>query len=136
MNQIANETGVSKGKVRYVITDWKKKIGTSDFDEIRKFVNHCTKSNMSGKQCAHDFIMINILKNFGIQDDNNILDGDDTYDNNYNALSTFIEDAYKNCKVLGIPSAIIPLWIKDLMDCYSSSNPHPLLLIIISLFLR
>ena len=79
---------------------------------------------MSVKQCAQGFRMINILKNFGIQDDNNILDGDDTYYNNYNKFSTFIEDAYKNCKVLGIPPAIIPSWIKDLKDCYSSfSNP-------------
>ncbi len=51
--------------------------------------------------------MINILKNFDIQDDNIFLDGDDSYDNNYNVLSTLMEDAYKNCKVLRIPPAII-----------------------------
>ncbi len=62
---------------------------------------------MSLKQYTQGFRMINILKNFGIQDDNNIFDCDDSYDNNYNALSTCIEDAYKNCKALGIPPAII-----------------------------
>ena len=66
MNQIANETGISKGKVHCVIHDWKKKIETSYIDKVRKFVNLYTKSNMSVKQCAQGFRIINILKNFGI----------------------------------------------------------------------
>ena len=104
--------GISKGKVFYLINDWKKKIAASDFDEVRKFVTLYTKSNMSIEQCAQGFRMANILKNFGIQYDNNNLDGDDTYDNNYNALSTFIEDVYKNCKVLGFHRPLYPHGLK------------------------
>ncbi len=51
MNQIANESGFSKGKVHYLITDWKKKIALSDINEIRNFVIFCTNSNMSVEQC-------------------------------------------------------------------------------------
>ena len=30
MNQIVDETSISKGKVHYLINDWKKKIAISD----------------------------------------------------------------------------------------------------------
>ena len=38
MNQIVAETRISKGKVHYLITDWKNKIAISDIDEIRDFI--------------------------------------------------------------------------------------------------
>lgn len=99
MNQIANESGFSKGKVFYLITDWKKKIAASGIDEIREFVTLCTKSNMSVEQCAQGFRMTNILKNLGIQEGDNTVyvndgDKDDTVNNQYNELSTFIYDIY------------------------------------------
>ncbi len=66
MDQISNESGISKGKVHYLINDWKNNIGTSDIDEVREFVGLSTKSNISIDQCAQGFRMINILKNIGI----------------------------------------------------------------------
>ncbi len=33
MNQIANETSISKGKVQYLIDDWKKKMSITDIDK-------------------------------------------------------------------------------------------------------
>ncbi|MER5176113.1 MAG: hypothetical protein ABJB76_04275 [Candidatus Nitrosocosmicus sp.] len=140
MNQIARETGISKGKVHYLINDWKNKIGASDIDEIREFVGLSRKSNISIEQCAQGFRMMNILKNLGIEngdiatddddDNNDIVDNNrDGNNNNYKELSTFIEDIYKNCKKLNIQPAIIPSWIKDLLDfnfsiSYSSSSSY------------
>ena len=34
MNQIVNETGISKGKVHYIINDWKKKIAIPEIDPL------------------------------------------------------------------------------------------------------
>ena len=136
MNQIARETGISKGKVHYLINDWKNKIGASDIDEIREFVGLSRKSNISIEQCAQGFRMMNILKNLGIKngdiatDDNNnndIVDqsGGEGNKINYKELSTFLEDIYIKCKKLNIQPANIPLWIKDLLDfnfSFSSSS--------------
>ena len=38
MNQIVRETGISKGKVQYLINYWKQKMGASSVDEITEFV--------------------------------------------------------------------------------------------------
>ena len=97
MNQIVNETGISKGKVHYIINDWKKKIAIPDIDGIIDFIVLVRKSNMSIQQCAQGFRMTNMLRDLGIQDDNAVYD-DDIGNNQYNELSTFIEDIYLNCK--------------------------------------
>jgi hypothetical protein len=68
MNQIVDETRISKGKVHYLIIDWKNKMSVSAPDEIRDFTVLVRKSNMSIEQCAQGFRMINILKNLGIQE--------------------------------------------------------------------
>ncbi len=135
MNQIAREAGISKGKVHYLINDWKNKIGASDIDEIREFVGLSRKSNISIEQCAQGFRIINILKNLGIKNgdiaiddiDDNIVDqsGGEGNNSNYKELSTFLEDIYIRCKKLNIQADIIPLWIKDLLDfnfSFSSSS--------------
>jgi hypothetical protein len=132
MNKIANETGISKGKVHYLISEWKDKMGSSDIDEIKEFVGLVKKSGMSIEQCALGFRTINILKGFGLKDEN-IEDGDDDGNgmtdntNDYKEFSTFVEDLYKNCKTLSISPAIIRLWIEDLLDFnptyISSSDP-------------
>ena len=81
MNQIVNETSISKGKVHYLITDWKNKIHP-DIDKIRDFTVLVRKSNMSIQQCAQGFRMINMLKNLGIRDDNRYV-----YDDNGNSYN-------------------------------------------------
>jgi hypothetical protein len=52
MIQIVDETRISKGKVHYLIIDWKNKISVSSPDEIRDFTVLVRKSNMSIEQCA------------------------------------------------------------------------------------
>ncbi|MDQ6723094.1 MAG: hypothetical protein M3Z01_02345 [Thermoproteota archaeon] len=124
MNQISNGSGISKGKVHYVITDWKKKLALSDINEIRNFITLCTKSNMSVEQCAQGFRITNILNNLGIKDDDDD-DGcskDFAVNNQYNELSTFLQDIYLICKNLGVTPSHISLWIKDLHDFHSKSK--------------
>jgi hypothetical protein len=130
MNQIAIETGISKGKVHYLIKDWKDKMGSSDFEEIKEFAGLLKKSGISIERCAKGFRTINILKGFGIEnDDIDDNDGNGITDNSngYKEFSTFVEDVYKNCKTLNISPAIILSWIKDLLDfnsTYLSSSDH------------
>jgi hypothetical protein len=132
MNQIAIETGISKGKVHYLINDWKNKMGSSDIGEIKQFAGLLKKSGISIEQCAEGFRTTNILKGFGIKNDDIEDDGDDSNgitgnSNAYKEFSTFVEEFYKNCKTLNISPAIILSWIKDLLDFnstrISSSDP-------------
>ncbi len=127
MNLIADETGISKGKVHYLITNWKQKIKLQDIDEIREFTVLVRKSNMSIQQCVQGFRMINMLKNLGVHDEDDNKDIGDIEDNNiksskYNELSIFIQDIYLKCKNLGITPSIISSWIKDLLDFHSIKN--------------
>jgi predicted acetyltransferase len=125
MNQIANETGISKGKVHYLLADWKKKIAIPDIDGIIDFIVLVRKSNMSIQQCAQGFRMTNMLRDLGIQDDNSVYDDDNNGDignNQYNELSTFIENIYLNCKNLGVTPANIFSWIEDLLEFHPDTN--------------
>jgi hypothetical protein len=128
MNQIANETSISKGKVHYLLADWKKKIAIPDIDGIIDFIALVRKSNVSIQQCAQGFRMTKMLRDLGIQDDNAVYvydDNDSNIDiknNQYNELSTFIQDIYLNCKNLGVTPANIFSWIKDLLDFHPDTN--------------
>ena len=131
MNQIANETGISKGKVHYIINDWKKKIAIPDIEGIIDFIVLARKSNMSIQQCAQGFRMTNMLRDLCIQDDNSVYVYDDNDDDNgndhirnnqYNELSTFIENIYLNCKNIGVTPANIFSWIKDLLEFHPDTN--------------
>jgi hypothetical protein len=129
MNQIANETGISKGKVHYLLADWKKKIAIPDIDGIIDFIVSVRKSNMSIQQCAQGFRMTNMLMDLGIQDDDAVYVYDDNSNSNgdignnqYNELSTFIENIYLNCKNLGVTPANIFSWIKDLLEFHPDIN--------------
>ncbi len=110
LNQIANETGISKGKVHYLVGNWKDKMGIPNIEEIRDFVVMVRKSGISIKQCAQGFRMLQLMKNLGIGED----DDDAT-----NEISYFLETVYQSCKSLGIQPAIVPLWIKDLLECHN-----------------
>jgi hypothetical protein len=129
MNQIVNETGISKGKVHYLLADWKNKIAIPDIDGIIDFIVSVRKSNMSIQQCAQGFRMTNMLMDLGIQDDDAVYVYDDNSNSNgdignnqYNELSTFIENIYLNCKNLGVTPANIFSWIKDLLEFHPDIN--------------
>ena len=67
MNLISKETQISKGKVYYLIKNWKERLEGSDIDKIREFSNLVKSSKVSIEQCAQGFRIINILKSFGIE---------------------------------------------------------------------
>lgn len=124
MNQIARETRISKGKVHYLIEDWKNHLGTESADEIIEFTRHVKRSGITIEQCAQGFRIINILKELKVEY-SDIADGenqDKDNINNNNGLIFFIEQIYTNCKKLQIPPAIIPSWIKNMLDCQSLIN--------------
>jgi hypothetical protein len=108
MDQITSETNVSKGKVHYLINDWKKEIGIPYIDELREFSVTVRKSGISIGQCAQGFRMISILRNLGIQDGDDDDGIDNKYGGNYKEFSSFIEDIYKNCKREGVEPSTIP----------------------------
>ena len=105
MNQIVRETGISKGKVQYLINDWKQKMGASSVEKITEFASLVKRSDISIEQCAQGFRMINILKNLGIGNmdvanndgKNNSKEENGHTNDNYNKLFSFIEEIYKNC---------------------------------------
>ncbi len=116
LNQIANETGISKGKVHYLIVNWKNGLGMPNIEEVRDFAVTVRKTGISIKQCAQGFRVLQLMKNLGIGGDNE----DAKYDDDTtNGISYFLETMYQNCKSLGIQPAIVPLWIKDLLDCHN-----------------
>src|SRR6478735_1852533 len=112
MNLISKETQISKGKVHYLIKNWKERLEGSDIEKIREFSNLVKSSNVSIEQCAQGFRIINILKSFGIwnldiSDDG---EGNDDYkdidnhtNDNYNEFFSFVKEIYNNCKKLEIP---------------------------------
>ena len=116
MDKIVNETEISKGKVHYIIKDWKNKLGTASADQIIDFTRLVKKSGITVEQCTEGFRMINILKDLGIEYNSGFTDGENQDDDDDDGLIFFIEQIYTNCKKLRIPPAIIPLWIKDLLD--------------------
>ena len=62
MNQISEETGISKGKVHYLINDWQDKIGRPDVEELRRFVVLIKKSGINIGQCAQGYRMVQLMK--------------------------------------------------------------------------
>jgi hypothetical protein len=66
LSQISSETGISKGKVHYLIGDWKNNVGVPKVEEARDFSVLVRKSGMSIKQCAQGFRILQILRNLGI----------------------------------------------------------------------
>ena len=132
MNLISKETQISKGKVHYLIKNWKERLEGSDIEKIREFSNQVKSSNVSIEQCAQGYRIINILKSFGIENldisDNGEGEGDgnDAYkdidnhtNDNYNEFFSFVKEIYNNCKKLEISPTIITSWVKDLIDSRS-----------------
>jgi hypothetical protein len=121
LNQIADETSISKGKVHYLINDWKRKIAISNIDEIRDFIVLVRKSNISIGQCAQGFRITNILKNLGIHEGDDSVYDNDISNSQYDKIFNFIQDIYLTCKELGVTPSNMLVWIKDLLDFHYNS---------------
>jgi hypothetical protein len=129
-DQIAKETGVSAGKISYIINDWKRRIGIPDIEEIRSFVITVKKSGISMAQCTEGYRMSQLLKNLGVVDDKyDVITTNEEFgiDNNSNRItslevSNFVQNIYENCKKSGISPSIILSWIIDLHTVFGDCD--------------
>jgi hypothetical protein len=101
MNKIANETGIFKRQSTLLISEWKEKIGSSDIDEIKEFVDLVKKSGISIEHFAKGFRTTNILKGYGIKNEDTDDEGNGITGNNndHKEFSTFIEDVTKTANI-------------------------------------
>ena len=76
LDQIAKETGISKGTVYNLVKLWKDKLGSIGIEEIREFAIIVSKSGLTIQECAQGFRIAQILKELGINDE--FEDGDDS----------------------------------------------------------
>ncbi len=120
-DQIAIENSMAKGSVHNIIRAWINHIGIPDIDELREFSVMVRKSGITIKQCAQSFRFIQILANFGIKDEIDMMPKNEGK-NDYHGLSHrdnyyyFIESLYNNCNKTGIKSTDIVGWMQDLID--------------------
>jgi hypothetical protein len=124
-DKISKETKISTGSVSNILKDWKRGINIPEIDELRAFAITVKKSGLSIEQCAQGYKTAQILKSLGVVDD---VDDENEYSRDIKAkeknigLPTFIEEIYLNCKNQGIPPAIIPSWIKDLLNFHHNNS--------------
>ncbi|CAN5820418.1 hypothetical protein BH23THE1_BH23THE1_34380 [soil metagenome] len=106
LDEIVQETGLSKGTVYKIVKDWKQSIGGTDIEEIRAFIATVGKSEMTIQECAVGFRIAQMLKKLDIRDefddkktqqwlDRNV-DDDDLYTDNELADHLGIEHNKKN----------------------------------------
>jgi hypothetical protein len=69
MDQIVQETGLSKGTIFKIIKTWEDSIGGKGIEDIRNFISLVKKSNISLQDCALGFRIANMLKPLAIRDE-------------------------------------------------------------------
>ncbi len=114
-NQIAIDNNTSTGNVSNITSEWKRRIGKSDGEEIRDFVKRFRKSGLSVKQCADGYRTAQLMKKLGI------LSEDENDQDNSEEFTAFVKGTYLNCKDAGIDPPILVKWIRNLFDCFSVS---------------
>ena len=129
---ISKEIGISAGGVSNTIKEWKREISIPEIEALRDFAITVKKSGLTMQQCAQGYRMAQLMKGLGIDDDEEDADGYTTDSNSSSNgigndiniegkkmdFPSFVKEIYSNCKNLGIPPAIIPSWIKDMLDFY------------------
>lgn len=58
---------MSTGTVSSIIENWAREIGLPDVKAMRQFAVLVKKSGVFVKQCARGFRMLQLMKNYGIQ---------------------------------------------------------------------
>jgi hypothetical protein len=69
LNEISNETGISKTTAHNVIYDWKSMLEALDIEEIRRFTSEMGNSGITVQQCVQGFRTFQMLKEFDINDE-------------------------------------------------------------------
>ena len=132
-DSISKEIGISAGGVSNTIREWKRGIKVPEIEALRDFATTVKKSGLSMEQCTQGYRIIQLMKGLGIDDQSNAecyttgrnISGvgigiDINIEGKKMDFPTFVKEIYSNCKNLGIPPAIIPSWIKDMLDFYPS----------------
>jgi hypothetical protein len=76
LDEIAQETCLSKGTVFKIVRNWKQKVGGNDIEGIRAFIAAVRKSEMIIQECAVGFRIAQMLKELDIRDE---FDDEKTY---------------------------------------------------------
>ncbi len=69
LSEIAYETGVSKTTAHNITTEWMSKVSVPDIAELRRFLDEMRKSGITILECVQGFRTAQILRDFGIKDD-------------------------------------------------------------------
>ncbi len=69
LNDISNDTGISKTTAHNVVFEWKSRLASMDLEEIRRFTAEMGKAGISVQQCVQGFRTFQMLKDFDINDE-------------------------------------------------------------------
>lgn len=69
LSQIAKEIGISKTTSYNIVQDWNSRVSSLDIDDIRIFLSNIRKSGITIEQCVQGYRTAQILKQFGVEDD-------------------------------------------------------------------
>jgi hypothetical protein len=138
-DSISKEIGISAGGVSNTIKEWKREIRVPEIEALREFTVTVKKSGLSIQQCAQGYRMSQLMEDLGIDDDDGDADGCTTDSNSSSSngsggdiniegkkmnFPSFVKEIYSNCKNLGIPTAKISSWIKDMLDFHRSYSDN------------
>jgi transposase-like protein len=76
LSQIAKEIGISKTTAYNIVQDWNSKVSFLDVEDIRIFLSHLRKSGITIEECVQGYRTIQILKQFGVEDDDELEEWD------------------------------------------------------------
>lgn len=68
-SQIGREVGISKTMSYNIVQDWNSRISFLDIDDIRIFLSHLRKSDITIEQCVKGYRSIQLLQQLGVVDD-------------------------------------------------------------------
>jgi len=69
LSQIAKEIGISKTMVYNIVQDWNLKVSMLDLDDIRIFLSHLRKADITIGQCIQGYRTTYLLKQMSVDDD-------------------------------------------------------------------
>jgi outer membrane murein-binding lipoprotein Lpp len=92
-DKIASDISMGAGTVTNIISEWKEEIGIPTADTLRILATELKRLNINASQCAKGYRLLNIINNFGAQEEENI--------------ESFLTQIYKLCTSKNIPPEAI-----------------------------
>ncbi len=72
LGKIAKEIGISKTTSYNIVQDWNSRVSSLDIEDIRIFLSNLEKSGITIEECVQGYRTIQILKQFGVMDDDEL----------------------------------------------------------------